>query len=173
MGQQLGCCLHRSGPPAAEAPEPAAPFIAGHLGALVPAADDERLPERAPQPSATVEAPDAEIDGRAGAKPALAPPATETPMGKKYAAFVSHFKAEAAMEARFLMTELESALGRSVFLDSDDLSNLQVLKDAVAQSEVIVLIQSRGVLERPWCLIEILTALELGILTSQQASPGQ
>ena len=36
---------------------------------------------------------------------------------KPFAAFVSHFKIEAAMEARFLTAELESALDRNVFLD--------------------------------------------------------
>ena len=39
------------------------------------------------------------------------------PLLKPFAAFVSHFKIEAAMEARFLTAELESALDRNVFLD--------------------------------------------------------
>ena len=42
----------------------------------------------------------------------------------EYAAFVSHMKAEAAMEARFLQIELESQTGEHVFLDSDDLNLL-------------------------------------------------
>ena len=50
--------------------------------------------------------------------PMVQPKATTS---KPYAAFVSHFKAEAAMEARWLQTELTNALNRKVFLDSDDL----------------------------------------------------
>ena len=34
-----------------------------------------------------------------------------------FAAFVSHAKADAAMEARYLTAELETALGHNVFLD--------------------------------------------------------
>ena len=80
---------------------------------------------------------------------------------EKIGAFISHFKKEAAMEARFLHEELQALVGpRRVFIDSDDLLNLSTLKSAVARSECLVLIQSSGVLERPWCLIEILTALE-------------
>ena len=52
---------------------------------------------------------------------------------KAYSAFVSHYKAEAAMEARYLQGELEAALpGRRVFLDSDDLHDLRLLKQAGA-----------------------------------------
>ena len=67
------------------------------------------------------------------------------------------------MEARYLTTELESALGRNVFLDSDDLHDLTQLKEAVKQSDALVLVQSTRVLERPWCLIEIATALDHSI----------
>ena len=35
----------------------------------------------------------------------------------RYAAFVSHFKSESAMEARFVQNELEQMLGRQVFLE--------------------------------------------------------
>ena len=47
---------------------------------------------------------------------------------KKYAAFVSHYKLEAAMEARFVQMELEKKLDRLVFLDSDDLRSLTQLQ---------------------------------------------
>ena len=106
------------------------------------------------------------------AAPAVAdPPASSEPMelepaptsegAKPFAAFISHYKAEAAMEARFLQKELEEALeGRRVFLDSDDLHDLTRLREAVVQSDALVLLQSAHVLERPWCLIEIMTALE-------------
>ena len=79
---------------------------------------------------------------------------------ERYGAFVSHFKAEAAMEARYLQKELESALGKPVFLDSDDLVDLRLLTNAVLNSDAIVLLQSANVFTRPWCLIELVTALD-------------
>lgn len=49
----------------------------------------------------------------------------------KYAAFISHYKSEAAMEARFLKGELEERLNAPVFLDSDDLRNLNQLQACI------------------------------------------
>ena len=94
-----------------------------------------------------------------------AEPPTKKPKAasKRYAAFLSHYKVEAAMEARYLKLELESTLGRDIFLDSDDLHDLTRLKEAVTESDVLVLLQSARVLERPWCLIEIATALDHAI----------
>ena len=72
-------------------------------------------------------------------------------------------KAEAAMEARFLQIELESQTEEHVFLDSDDLRNLQMLEDHVKRSKVLILVQTKNVLTRPYCLLEVLTAIEHGI----------
>jgi hypothetical protein len=78
-----------------------------------------------------------------------------------YLAFVSHMKAEAAMEARFLQTELESLHKNDmVFLDSDDLRDLGKLREHVQQSRCLVLVQTRKVLTRPYCILELLTAIE-------------
>ena len=67
---------------------------------------------------------------------------------KPFAAFISHYKAEAAMEARFLQRELQLALsGRRCFLDSDDLHDLKRLKDAVLESDVLVVLQSAHLYE--------------------------
>jgi hypothetical protein len=77
----------------------------------------------------------------------------------RYAAFVSHYKAEAATEARHLKDKLTTMLSSPVFLDSDDLADLRNLLDAVAQSDVLVLLQTTNLLTRPWCLLEIYTAL--------------
>ena len=65
------------------------------------------------------------------------------------------------MEARFLQIELE-ALHKDdcVFLDSDDLRDLSKLIHHVQQSRCLVLVQTRRVLTRPFCLIELLTAIE-------------
>ena len=48
----------------------------------------------------------------------------------------------------------------SIFLDSDDLFDLRALLGDVADSEVLVLLQSTGILTRPWCLLEIVTAIK-------------
>jgi hypothetical protein len=85
--------------------------------------------------------------------------------GKPFACFVSHAKAEAAMEARFVQTWLEKRLssdrGRAtVFLDSDNLKDLTQLTQHVKDSAVFILIQSKIVLTRPYCLLELLTAIK-------------
>jgi len=78
-----------------------------------------------------------------------------------YLAFVSHMKAEAAMEARFLQIELESLHKNDlIFLDSDDLRDLSKLIEHVQQSRCLVLVQTRKVLTRPYCILELLTAIE-------------
>ena len=77
--------------------------------------------------------------------------------------FVSHMKAEAAMEARFLQLELERLTDEMVFLDSDDLRNLKLLVDHVKASRALLLLQTRKVLTRPYCVLEILTAIEHNI----------
>ena len=82
---------------------------------------------------------------------------------KPYAAFVSHMKIETSMESRFIQTELEAALGRPCFLDSDDLRDLSDLEKHVRDSDVLVLVQSQSVLTRPYCLLEILTAMDAGV----------
>ena len=54
---------------------------------------------------------------------------------ESFAAFISHAKADAALEARFLKEELQARLdgrhGRNVFLDSDHLRNLRSLEQHV------------------------------------------
>lgn len=81
----------------------------------------------------------------------------------KFAAFMSHAKAEAAMEARFVQAWLEQKLEASIFLDSDDLRDLTQLTQHVRDSDVLVLIQSQNVLTRPYCLLELLTAIKEGV----------
>ena len=79
---------------------------------------------------------------------------------ERFAAFLSHFKIEAATEARWLQQELEAVLGERCFLDSDDLMDLSRLQEHVRESNCILLLQTRSVLTRPWCLIELMTAIE-------------
>ena len=91
-----------------------------------------------------------------GAPPEPRSPQTEE---KKWAAFVSHFKWEAATDARYVKEKLQEKLQQPIFIDSDDLYDLRSLLEDVKQSGVLVLLQSSGVLTRPWCLLEIATAL--------------
>lgn len=82
-------------------------------------------------------------------------------MRGKYAVFLSHFKGEAAAEARILKTELVKRLRakeEQIFLDSDNLFDLRELLDSVAESDAIVLLYTAGVLSRPWCLLELQAA---------------
>ena len=83
--------------------------------------------------------------------------------GKQFAAFVSHAKADASMEARYLQTELEKRTRRRVFLDSDDLRDLSQLTAHVLDSDAIIIVQSANVLSRPYCLLELYTAITQGV----------
>ena len=98
--------------------------------------------------------------------------------GKRWTGFLSHYKDECASPARQMKTELSaelSALGTDaqVYLDSDDLRDLRRLLDAVKESEVLVLMQTRHLLSRPWVLLEIYTAIThaVPIVTVQVQGP--
>ncbi|EOD13691.1 hypothetical protein EMIHUDRAFT_445800 [Emiliania huxleyi CCMP1516] len=80
--------------------------------------------------------------------------------GKRWSVFISHYKAEAAMEARWLQGELQERLGGKAFLDSDDLRDLRELQESVRDSEVLVVLQSASVLRRPYVLLELYTAVQ-------------
>ena len=49
-----------------------------------------------------------------------------------------------------------------VFLDSDDLPKISVLIRKVKSSKNVVFILTKGVLSRPWCLLELVTAIRDG-----------
>lgn len=64
------------------------------------------------------------------------------------------------MEARWVKQNLEPMLdGREVFLDSDDLQDLNKLLQHVKDSEVLVLMQTSEVIARPWCILEVHVAV--------------
>lgn len=46
---------------------------------------------------------------------------------------------------------------------NSDLQDLGNIKQAVLESDVLVILQSERILERPWCLVEMVTALDNGI----------
>ena len=91
-------------------------------------------------------------ESRSGAVPA--------DTGKRFMAFISHHKAATAMEGRFIKTELERLTGRQCFLDSDDLYDLGSLLEHVRESDALVILLTESVFTRPWCLLELYTALE-------------
>ena len=87
---------------------------------------------------------------------------------KRFAGFLSHFKHECGTEARLVQLQLKPIVQASpiaaggsteIFLDSDDLSDLRLLLDHVKETQVLVLLQSKGVLTRPWVIIELHTAI--------------
>ena len=73
----------------------------------------------------------------------------------------SHYKREAGTEARLVHSELKEAIGtdKEIFLDSDDLQDLRHLLTFVKQAEVLVLLQTKSVLTRPWVILELYTAI--------------
>jgi len=81
-----------------------------------------------------------------------------------YAAFLSHYKMEAASDARYMHDMLRKMLKVPVFLDSSTLSDLRnLVTDGVHKSDTLVLLATKGVLSRPWCLIELLETHRKGI----------
>jgi hypothetical protein len=83
--------------------------------------------------------------------------------GKQFVAFVSHMKMEAAAEARLCQMELEKLFHEPLFLDSDDLRRLDRLVEHVRESACVLLLQTESVLTRPYCLLELYTAIESSI----------
>lgn len=82
---------------------------------------------------------------------------------KTYAAFLSHFKNEAAAEARVLKSELVRGLRTredQIFLDADNLTDLRELLNCVKTSDALILMYTNAILSRPWCLLEVATAVE-------------
>ena len=77
-----------------------------------------------------------------------------------YGAFLSHCKADAEGAARSMKEFLSLELQQPIFLDSDDLKSLATLQAHVCNSQVLVLLQTRHVLHRPYCLLELLTAVD-------------
>lgn len=82
-----------------------------------------------------------------------------------YILFLSHYKVEAGTEAALMRTELEQLLAEGehsqeggVFLDSEDLTTLTDLQDAVRKSKNVAVLLTANVLTRPWVLVELATA---------------
>jgi len=62
---------------------------------------------------------------------------------------------------------------KTVFLDSDNLLNLDKLFDYVgSQSDVLVVLSSSKILTRPWCMGELVTGMNHGVNTVKVIVPG-
>mmetsp|Transcript_161548 Transcript_161548/g.513407 ORF Transcript_161548/g.513407 Transcript_161548/m.513407 type:complete len:439 (-) Transcript_161548:36-1352(-) len=81
--------------------------------------------------------------------------------GKRYRMFLCHHKAAAGAFARLLkyaLIESPQVTG-DIFLDSDDLFNLDTLFDCVAsETETLVVLGTRQIFQRPWCVGEMTKA---------------
>jgi len=93
---------------------------------------------------------------------------------EQHLVFLSHYKQEAGTEAALMRAEMENltqddpgSLAKKFispfFLDSEDLTTLKALQTRVRASHNMVLLLTKSVLSRPWCLIEIVTAIEAGV----------
>ena len=115
----------------------------------------------APQEGAAMPADPSSADGGGGAMDAGS-------ILKAFAAFLSHFKLECGTEARLVQLQLKPIIEKNpiegskpdIFLDSDDLSDLRNLLEYVVNTKVLVLLQSKGVLTRPWVICELFTAIK-------------
>eukprot|EP00929_Paragymnodinium_shiwhaense_P102141 TRINITY_DN65327_c0_g1_i1.p1 TRINITY_DN65327_c0_g1~~TRINITY_DN65327_c0_g1_i1.p1 ORF type:complete len:1298 (-),score=269.62 TRINITY_DN65327_c0_g1_i1:94-3987(-) len=85
--------------------------------------------------------------------------------GRKFSAFLSHYKKECALEARFLQGQLESVFGfgAQVFVDTEELQDMRLLLSHVRESDCILVLLSSEVLTRPWCILELCTAIEAAV----------
>ena len=96
----------------------------------------------------------------------IEPPTVKWPAEKSYACFLSHYKMEAASDARLMHDMLAKMLRYPVFLDSSNLTDLrQLITDGVADSDVMLVLGTKGLFTRPWCLLEIVHSARLKVPT--------
>jgi len=96
--------------------------------------------------------------------------------GQEFSCFLSHYKVEAGAEARYLKDSLDKMLSCPAYLDSSALADLRELfVSGVRPSEVLVLLLTKGLLARPWCLLEVREAVRLQkpIVLLELKGPGQ
>ena len=96
----------------------------------------------------------------------IEPPTVKWPSEKSYACFLSHYKMEAASDARLLHDMLAKMLRYPVFLDSANLTDLrQLISNGVADSDVMLMLGTKGLFTRPWCLLEVVHSARLKVPT--------
>jgi hypothetical protein len=82
---------------------------------------------------------------------------------KKFAFFLTHHKRDAASIVNSLRTDIASHFRLDpgyVYLDSENLLDLHDLRASVRDSLVLIVVLTKDVFTRPWCLAEIITAIE-------------
>ena len=91
-------------------------------------------------------------------------PRRSSPGVGDYAFFLCHYRDEAGCHARLLQLKLIEKLERPVYLDATDADDItRIISEGVAHCECLLLLQTKGILHRPFCLLEILEAVRLGI----------
>jgi hypothetical protein len=84
--------------------------------------------------------------------------------GKQYAAFLCHHKGGAAVLGRYFKMKLSKVSSAEVFLDCDQLDDLDLLFDTVRQDlENLVILLTKETLFRMWCAGEVCTAVSNGV----------
>ena len=84
--------------------------------------------------------------------------------GNKYCTFLSHYKVEAGSDARYLSDLIRRMTGQPAYLDSTDLIDLRTLfKEGVHKTDALVILATKGVFTRPWCLMEMWEAAIHGV----------
>jgi len=91
------------------------------------------------------------------------PTCSAKPKWKRFACFISHYKAEAGSDARYLSELVTRIIKHRVFLDATDLHDLSLIAEAVSQSDALVCLATPGYFTRPFCLVEILEAYKAGV----------
>ena len=76
--------------------------------------------------------------------------------------FISHHMASTPTHVAITLSE--SLLGQRVFLDVEEQGlNIATLQNKVRNSKALAVVLSEHVWERPWCLVEVYTAIKAGI----------
>eukprot|EP00930_Biecheleria_cincta_P062831 TRINITY_DN48286_c0_g1_i1.p1 TRINITY_DN48286_c0_g1~~TRINITY_DN48286_c0_g1_i1.p1 ORF type:complete len:600 (+),score=79.75 TRINITY_DN48286_c0_g1_i1:129-1802(+) len=89
-----------------------------------------------------------------------------------YDKFICHHKAGSGAQARLLKIMIQAKTDQSVFIDSDDLKELDQLFDIVkCKVGHLVVYLTRETLSRPWCAGEIVTAFRVGIKVTAVKTP--
>eukprot|EP00429_Kryptoperidinium_foliaceum_P006860 CAMPEP_0176023690 /NCGR_PEP_ID=MMETSP0120_2-20121206/11562_1 /TAXON_ID=160619 /ORGANISM="Kryptoperidinium foliaceum, Strain CCMP 1326" /LENGTH=748 /DNA_ID=CAMNT_0017356857 /DNA_START=26 /DNA_END=2268 /DNA_ORIENTATION=+ len=94
---------------------------------------------------------------------------------RRYQFFLCHHKADMGAFARWLKMELvgDPAVLGDVFLDSDNLDSLdRLLNFVAADTQSLVVLGSRSIYSRPWCIAEMATAYGNGVGLLVLALPG-
>ncbi len=91
-----------------------------------------------------------------------------------YATFLSHHKGGGAVYARLVKMQLQQDFGfKSVFLDSDNLDDLDKVCDTVKDdTDFLTVLLTAETLQRPWCAAELVSALRNQVPIVALAFPG-